>query len=88
MEDSFIRYADVRYSKVAGKNVIARKNNAFELNETAMQIWILLDGKKTKSEIISNIAMDYSIDAETISTDVDELLAALTKLDLIKKANV
>ncbi len=49
----------------------------FSLNEVGGKIWELCDGTRSVSEIVSAICQAYDAPAETVETDVLELLEEL-----------
>jgi hypothetical protein len=58
----------------------------FSLTETARDIWQLIDGTRTRDELVEAMAELYRASPEEIAGEVDEFLASLIAAGLIAKA--
>jgi hypothetical protein len=58
----------------------------FTLNETAKSIWDMLDGRRTVSEIVAELAADYEVSSEDLYADVVGLLEELIGRKLVVAA--
>ncbi len=56
----------------------------FNLNETGLRIWQILDHRNTTSEIADSIVEEYDIDGEHAGASVSGLLQELEKNGLIQ----
>ncbi|MFF5970037.1 PqqD family protein [Streptomyces sp. NPDC012769] len=77
------RRLDARTRRTRSGMLIAGPDQAFELTETAAEIWTLLDGRRTVAEIGRKLAETYDIDAETATNDVLEILETLAGSQVI-----
>ena len=48
--------------------------NYYSLNETGGRIWELCDGKRSVSQVVAALAVDYEAPYSTLENDVIELL--------------
>lgn len=51
----------------------------FSLTGTAAAIWPLIDGTRTRAELLGQLAESYGTAAEAVATDLDDFLAQLTE---------
>lgn len=58
----------------------------FTLDEVGTRIWELCDGSRTVAEVAAAIAEEYDAPAQTIQTDMLELLNELADAGLIHEA--
>lgn len=49
----------------------------FSLTDTARAIWKLIDGTRSRDEIVAAMAQTHSADPETVSADVGDFLTEL-----------
>jgi len=63
--------------RVTAATMLLYPEGAVELSETADAIVQLCDGSRTVTEIISALAAEYDVAAETLQADVLECLDAL-----------
>lgn len=61
---------------------IADMDSLFRLNETGAFIWEAIDGKRTVSEIISMVTMEFEADPSEAERDTMEFLNAIEKFIL------
>ena len=54
-----------------------------ELNETAFEVWGLIDGKHAASQITEAIAEKFDVDKDTAGKDVGGFLKELVKREII-----
>ena len=55
----------------------------YTLNSIANEIWNLLDGQRTESDIVEMLARDYEVDVETLASDVNHALTEMQQEGLI-----
>lgn len=55
----------------------------FSLTGTAGAVWALIDGTRTRAELLADLATQFSCDAADISADVDAFLAELAAAGLL-----
>jgi hypothetical protein len=60
-----------------------RSGACFELNRTGVEVWRLLADGATMRSICDDLAARYSVARDTLSLDVEQLLDALTKQELV-----
>lgn len=84
--DSFVKRAiDVRFSDVSGKKIVVRRNDAFELNDTAFEIWKRCDGKNTVSDIGRMLAELYDAPIEVVTADCAALIKEMLERGFLKE---
>ena len=64
----------------------ARAERVVVLNTPASDIWRLADGEHTTDEIVALLAGAYSTTADTIRSDVEEVIASLIDDGLLQSA--
>lgn len=84
---------DIVFRKVADEYILVpiRHNvgdleSIYTLNEVAVRIWELIDGKRGLKEIKKVIAGEYQVSPEEAEKDVDKLLQDLESAGCIKAA--
>jgi hypothetical protein len=55
----------------------------FTLNDTAKSIWDMLDGRRTVSEIVAELAAEYEVSPVELDSDIVGLLEELVKRKLV-----
>lgn len=60
-------------------------NNIYTLNAVANDIWNLLDGKRTISDIVTQLEQEYEIDADTLASDVARTIGELSGEGLVRE---
>jgi hypothetical protein len=65
--------------------VVMRLDNGefFSLEGTAAATWRLIDGKRSREELVAALADQFAGTAADIAADVDEFLASLRDMGLI-----
>ena len=59
------------------------------LNETAMFIWHLCDGKHTVTDIVEQVGQEFEVAVATsVMEDVERVLASMLRLDLLTSTDV
>jgi pyrroloquinoline quinone biosynthesis protein D len=56
----------------------------FSLRDTARDIWMKIDGARSRDAIVEAMAADYGASAETIAPEVDSFLAELRTVGLLR----
>ncbi len=57
----------------------------FEVDEIALAIWKMLDGKTSADQVVISLAKRYAAPPKTIEKDVMQFIAELTKRKLVEK---
>lgn len=78
LNSTFKKSEDVVSRDIEGEIIIVpivaglgnMEDDIYTLNETGKEIWMLIDGKSTLSDIINKIANDYDVSKEKIITEV------------------
>jgi len=60
-------------------------NSIYTLNAVANDIWNLLDGKRTVSQILEQLEYEYEVDPVTLTKDVSRTLEELSGEGLVMK---
>lgn len=71
----------------AGILLDLRTGNYFELDETALAIWTMLDGKSSLSRVVDRLARAYACPRQTVERDVVSFASELRKRKLIETVN-
>jgi coenzyme PQQ synthesis protein D (PqqD) len=74
---------DVRVRNLRGQLLIARREHALELSDSAGFVWRQLDGRRTVAEIGELLAAEYRIDQQTAIDDTRDVLAVLAGYELV-----
>ena len=89
----FVKRPDVVSRRIAGEAVlvpvrsqVAEIDCLFTLNDLGSQVWDLLDGERTVSQIAEVICESYEVTADEVMRDLLEFLAALESAGLIERA--
>lgn len=77
---------DVVFRDLEGELVLLNLNTGvyFGLDPVGTDIWRLIDGSRSASEIVTAMTAEYEVDAETCRGDLDRFLDALRANDLIE----
>jgi len=59
-------------------------NSIYTLNSVANEIWLLLDGKRTVSEVVGALEQEYEVDSSTLASDVCRVLDDLRDEGLVR----
>ena len=77
--------------EIAGEQILVpiRKKSAdmaaiYVLNETGAQIWSLLDGRRSLSEIVAILAEEYEVQPDIAKADLVEVTDELMKLGMLR----
>jgi hypothetical protein len=66
------------------RNRVGDLESVFTLNEVALSIWNLIDGRNTVSEIASRLSAEYEVESDEAAKDVEELLVRLLDAGLVE----
>jgi hypothetical protein len=79
------RRLEAQVRNLGGTLTVARpeSDTAVELSETAGYIWRTIDGRRTVQAIGELLAQRYDVRPETAVTDVIEMVAEFSALDLV-----
>lgn len=82
-----IRKKDLIWREVDGEVIILSSDNKLMhvLNDVGSRIWILLDGKHSKEDILRIISAEYEDTGNRVEMDILEYLDELKKLNLIEE---
>lgn len=75
---------DVRVGVVAGRTVLVRGNQAFEVNDVGAFLWDRFSGEASVDELVGAVAAEYEISVEDARSDVGEFTAALAEAGLLE----
>lgn len=73
----------LQIDSTTGENVLLYPEGIIELNETAHEILSRCDGR-TLGEIVCELAEEYEVDSNALSTDVRDALSDLQRRKLIE----
>ncbi len=81
----------VVYREIAGEAILVpiRRNVAdmesvYTLDSVGADIWKLIDGDRSLSDILETLLSEYDADAEVLSRDLDEFVAQLESVGAIR----
>jgi pyrroloquinoline quinone biosynthesis protein D len=57
----------------------------YSLNEVGGRVWDLCDGTRTVEQVVSALALEYDVPAQTLELDILELLDGLRSKNLIEE---
>jgi len=57
----------------------------YSLNEVGGRVWDLCDGTRTVEQVVSTLALEYDVPAQTLELDILELLDGLRSKNLIEE---
>ncbi len=57
----------------------------YTLNETAAQVWELIDGQRSVADVHAKLVEDYDIDPLQAQQDLDELINSLLEIRVLVK---
>jgi hypothetical protein len=80
------RKTQLPWRRIDGEGVVlsTTKDEAHILNETALLIWEMLDGRHTIAEMAERVASEYSVPKKSALADVNQFVRALRSKDLIE----
>jgi hypothetical protein len=67
-----------------GVLVDLRTSRIFELNNTAARVWELLGASLTPSQIVRNLAREFSVDELALGRELSRLLGQLDREGLLE----
>lgn len=70
---------------VPGGEAAQRFNGLLTLNETAAEVFRILQAGATRQEIIRSLASSFAASAETLAADVDSLLTQFRELGILQE---
>lgn len=65
------------------RNRVGDLDSVVTLNESALSVWNLLDGKRSVSEIAAAVTSEYDVPPAVAAADVSELLGELEAAGLV-----
>lgn len=66
------------------RNRVGDLESVFTLNEIALRVWNLLDGRTPVEPIIDTICAEYDVARGTAAADIADLLANLAEVHLVE----
>jgi pyrroloquinoline quinone biosynthesis protein D len=79
------RGVKLRFDEVRGKHVLLAPERAFGLDDTAVAIVELVDGRRSVDQIIDALALRYAEAREVIAGDVVAMLDDLVAKRVVEK---
>lgn len=73
-------------SRQLGESIVLIRlttNRIYELNATGSRVWEIMQNGATRSQMIDEIAGEFDAPAETIATELDDLLTTLITEGLV-----
>lgn len=93
LEARYERDPNVVTREIAGERILVpiRKQAAdmaaiYVLNETGARIWNLLDGQRSLADIGEILVQEYSVESDTVHTDIVEIVDQLRDLGMLRTA--
>lgn len=82
----FAPRASVRELEIDGEITLfhTETNTALVLNETASDVWRLLDGERTSDEIVRLLRATYDVDERVLAGGVEDALHQFSRHNLIE----
>lgn len=83
----YTQRSDVRTQEVDGEILVLDDQNGYihQLNDTAGFVWLLCDGKTTKSDIVRRVVEAFEVDDAVADKDVTEIIDRLRDLNLLSE---
>jgi len=80
------RKKDIPWRIIEGEAIVVEvdKGKIIHLNETGAEIWNVLDGKNTVSEIIKHICNTFEVGEEVAERDTLEFLGQLIDMGIVE----
>lgn len=77
---------DIKWKRIGKAGILLdlKTGNYFELDEIALAIWGLLDGKISLAEVVGKLARAYACSRKTVERDVIGFISELRKRKLIE----
>lgn len=77
---------DIKWKRIGKAGILLdlTTGNYFELDEIALTIWGMLDGKKSLEKVVLALARKYSCAPKVVERDVIDFVAELRKRKLIE----
>ena len=87
----YVKDPSIVYREIAGEAILVpiRRNVAdmesvYTLDSVGADIWELIDGDRTLSDILDLLMDEYDVDAAVLSKDLDEFLGQLEAIGAIR----
>ena len=81
----------VVYREIAGEAIlvpirrnIADMESVYTLDSVGADIWKLIDGDRSLSDILDTLVGEYDVDADVLSRDLDEFIVQLESVGAIR----
>jgi coenzyme PQQ biosynthesis protein PqqD len=77
--------SDVKWKQTGRSGILLdlKTGDYFELDETALAIWRMLDGKSSLAKVVGKLAQAYAAPEKIIEKDVTHFVSELRKRKLI-----
>ena len=79
------RSKEIVWRNLEGEAVLLNPHTGkyFGINAVGCSFWEKVDGKKSIADIIDLLLKEYDIDQKTLANDINELVAAMDKQNII-----
>jgi hypothetical protein len=81
---------DVLHRRVGEEVVLVnlRTNQVFALNETGARFWELLAEGRSRDQIEQELLVEFQVESERLAQEIDELLVALERENMVRPSTV
>jgi hypothetical protein len=62
---------------------VGNLQSIYTMNDVGARIWELLDGKRTLSDIVSSIAVEFGVDQPQVEADIIDFVADLESVNAV-----
>ena len=80
-----VKNEEIVWRNLEGEAVLLNPNSGkyFGMNEVGCSFWEKVDGKRNVGEIVDLLFGEYKVERNNLEKDIDELVAALEKNQII-----
>ena len=82
--DLVVRHVGDEAILVPVRHSVGDLDSVFTLNQVALRVWSLLDGRRGTGEIAEVISTEYDVEPSTAAADLAELLSTLEEAHLVE----
>ena len=85
-DDTICRKRDIPWRIIEGEAIVVEvdRGEIIHLNETGAEIWNVLDGERSVSEIISHIFNTFEVPEEDADKDTRDFIGQLIEMGLLE----
>lgn len=87
----YVKDPSIVYREIAGEAIlvpirrnVADMDSVYMLDSVGVDIWNLIDGKRTLPDILNALLGEYDVEAEVLSKDLAEFIEQLESTGVIK----